>query len=552
MNKRFITGVLILACVSFIVRQSYGCTDSPIARIVNELYQDVPVGTRVYFDGIGSSVEETGSYDPDNGSPYGGGNGIDKYYWKYGDDPNDPNWYDDGGEPSHVYDTAGVYDVALYVVDDDNDRSDSNDYCEVWVYKIDKVVKDGTTNEGSLYVCLNGTVDLEAKPYPNYVEYYPTEETIWDVNQQPEGADALLDPDSNSLTTTLSGMTETGDYVITAKCGPNDPGDDITVTVDVEMKLEKVGNTTIEAGNNYSENTTIRVTAVHPATGETCTCFTGDVNIAEDTSDPNYVEIYSQNGGYLPGSITFTGGDNGVKTFVAKSLAGPPPEEEGSSPADPARIITTNYDVYNETGYLPVPQWTNDLGQVHDKSSGDVYDWFETRTKDIFDGASGDLATVLSKMAYYDQTTGAYGGQIIDWNHTATSGVHFNPHWVQTRLDTDASDYCGDPRSKYHTNSVIHEARHCYQDYLSSVDLGQPDDIAGKPNNDDDEDWLVETVPIAPSNYILDTGTSRSKCSGTDSFSGDATYDTYWSGGTRSALDNVIEKDAATYADNND
>jgi len=230
MNKRFITGVLILACVSFIVRQSYGCTDSPIARIVNEYYQDVPVGTRVYFDGIGSSAEETGSYDPDNGSPYGGGNGIDKYYWKYGDDPNDPNWYDDGGEPSHVYDAAGIYEVALYVVDDDNDRSDYNDYCEVWVYKIDKVVKDGTTDEGPLYVvCPDDTVDLEAIPYPN-VEYYPTDETIWDVNQQPEGADALLNPDSSSLTTTLSGMTEPGDYVIKARCGPNDPGDTIVVT----------------------------------------------------------------------------------------------------------------------------------------------------------------------------------------------------------------------------------------------------------------------------------------------------------------------------------
>jgi len=187
-----------------------------------------PVGTRVYFDGIGSSADETGSYDPDNGSPYGGGRGIDKYYWKYGDDPNS---YDDGGESSHVYDTAGIYEVALYVVDDDNDRSDYNDYCEVWVYKIDKVVKEGYPDEeGPLYVAVNDTVDLEAIPYPN-VEYYPTDETIWDVNQQPAGADALLNPDSNSLTTTLSELTVDGEYKVKAACGPNDPGDEITIIV---------------------------------------------------------------------------------------------------------------------------------------------------------------------------------------------------------------------------------------------------------------------------------------------------------------------------------
>jgi len=151
-------------------------------------------------------------------------------------------------------------------------------------------------------------------------------------------------------------------------------------------------------------------------------------------------------------------------------------------------------------------------------------------------------------------------GDIPSFQHRAvqvlgaigTPQVCFNPHFLSVRLNSDAVDYCGDPRSHAHTNTVIHEARHCYQDYLSSQDLGQTDDIAGKPNNDDDQDWLVETVPIGPTNYILDTNSPRNKCSGTDSFSGDATYDNYTSGGTRSTSDNVIEKDAATYAENND
>ena len=56
-------------------------------------------------------------------------------------------------------------------------------------------------------------------------------------------------------------------------------------------------------------------------------------------------------------------------------------------------------------------------------------------------------------------------------------------------------------------------------------DLGQVDDIAGKPNNDDEEDYLVETVPIFPNTYILDTTATRGTCSGNMSFSGDGTAD---------------------------
>jgi len=234
MNKRFITSVLVLICVSFIVSQSYACVDDvPLALIASEYYQDVCVGCSVHFDGIGSSAEQTGSYDPDNGSPYGGGNGIDKYYWNFGE-PNDPNWYGEEGDPNHTYDTAGIYTVALKVVDDDNTPSDYNDYCEVWVYKIDKVVKEGTTDEGPIYVCLNDTVDLEAIPYPNTV-YCPNDQIVWEVNQ-PADANAVLDPNSGSLTTTLSGLTEPGEYRVNAKCGTVDTGDEITIyVVDVNI-----------------------------------------------------------------------------------------------------------------------------------------------------------------------------------------------------------------------------------------------------------------------------------------------------------------------------
>ena len=84
-----------------------------------------------------SAPAQTGSYDPDNGTPYGGGKGIDIYGWWYGYG----NWdYSSGGTPSHTYDTAGMYWVDLYVYDDDEGtRSQYKASCRVYVVEVDKI-----------------------------------------------------------------------------------------------------------------------------------------------------------------------------------------------------------------------------------------------------------------------------------------------------------------------------------------------------------------------------------------------------------------------------
>jgi len=312
-----------------------------------------------------------------------------------------------------------------------------------------------------------------------------------------------------------------------------------------KIKLEKYGNTTISDDGNYSEDTHVKASVVAANSGALYSSFneTISVDIAE-TGTSCYASP-----GSMPSSISVGSGGTGTTATPCKSLVGP--INSTTPPAD-SQVTTTNYPIYNASGWVALDQWTNDLGQVHLRSSGDVYDWFETRTKDIYTDASGDLLTVLCKVSSYDQTTGSYYGEIVDWDHTATTAVHYNPHYITTRRDTSGGTFCGQSMDHQHTYTVIHEARHCYQDYLSSQDLGQTDDIGGKPDNDDDQDWLVETIPIGPTTYLPDTGTSRSKCTGTDSFSGDGTYDDYASGGTRSATDNVIEKDAAKYADDND
>ncbi len=306
MSKRFITSVLILAYVSFVVSQSYACVDDPpIPGITSEEYQDVPIGS-VDFNGVGTEIPETGSYDPDNGSSYGGGHGINKYFWKYGDDPNDPNWHEDGGTPSHVYDTAGVYDVALFVVDDDNTPSDGNDYCEVWVYEVNEVVESGTLDSGPLFVCLNEEVSLLAIPYPNYPLYYPVDATIWEVNQ-PAGGNAVLEPDCNSLTTTLKNLTVGGEYIVTAKCGSNDPGAKITIYAFEVASLEpndpNVTYTEFDDDDGDPNTRSFAIYVVDP---------NHEPNVVTVIATPN-PDINEPND--LPACWTLTGGDGTDKLF---------------------------------------------------------------------------------------------------------------------------------------------------------------------------------------------------------------------------------------------
>ncbi len=80
------------------------------------------------------------------------------------------------------------------------------------------------------------------------------------------------------------------------------------------------------------------------------------------------------------------------------------------------------------------------------------------------------------------------------------------------------------------------------------------DDREGQPNNDDDQDHLVDVVPIAPFNFIIDDDSEREHCEGVDSFKGDNEFDWYWikEGTTRSDNNNCLEKDAHTFADIHD
>jgi hypothetical protein len=130
-----------------------------------------------------------------------------------------------------------------------------------------------------------------------------------------------------------------------------------SVTVElppIAIKLELV-STTISTDGKYSEDSTIRVTAVNVSIRAPVTGFTGAVNLAEDGT-----AIYTQNwpngGTGLPALVTISSG--GTATFVAKSLAGPKTEGQNGAKPDPALITATNYPVDGSTS-LSIPQLDN-------------------------------------------------------------------------------------------------------------------------------------------------------------------------------------------------
>jgi len=144
-------------------------------------------------------------------------------------------------ETTHVFDSAldsYTVEVSAQRWDPDEDEaidgSDVDDWpsdeCIVYVVKVDKVEKrfDWPPDEGPLCVCVNGEVELEAKPDPSSA-VYPAGEPHWEV-VGPNGTSPSLNPESGSATTTLSGLTVRGHYIVTTRCGDGDADDSITVT----------------------------------------------------------------------------------------------------------------------------------------------------------------------------------------------------------------------------------------------------------------------------------------------------------------------------------
>ena len=190
------------------------------------------------------------------------------------------------------------------------------------------------------------------------------------------------------------------------------PGPELPATV--AMQLDLIG-TAISTDGNYSEDSTIQVTAVDASTGQPLTDFTGTVTIGE-APPPGEPAIYNQNGGSLvygspTSSVTISSG--GTATFLARSLAGPTAEGPTGQPPPPAIVTTTNYPLYLGNP-LTVQQWIiteiiDPLADLtvpdnEDPAGATVYNWLQARIHDMFTAARlGDqnLSSVLGTVLGY-------------------------------------------------------------------------------------------------------------------------------------------------------
>jgi len=559
LSTRFST-VCLLCCLSAI--PAFGWNEPPVADIDNSVtpyLQSVALDAKVILDG-------SDSYDPDYDD-------IITYRWRI----DQWNGYaymwlrtitDDEPSTSTSFSQLGKYRITLDVEDEHHGWSEWPDSC--YVYLVDVSIS------GDDYIALGAVVAISASVDPWDIGGEARlskscsgtgDVNVWrPVGGNPKGqllslpwswpmSHGTIPPLNVEATGTSSAI---GDVTLTLSyiaSGQVIESDSETFTIGLKMRLEKVGNTQIDSTHSYSENTTIRVTALF-ANGTPCVGFTGTVNIAEYQT--NLYAQHTDKGACLPTNVSVTSG--GTATFVARSLADPinyGPNQSGDPPP-PAKLRCVNFPT-ESPGYLNVPQWTDDLGRVHGEyfCTPPAYDWFETRTLNMFSTTNPDIVGVLWWVDGYD-LQGAADEKGRSWTVCGQefSSISFNPHWVETRLDIPDDDYyhtCGEAMGPDHTQTVLHEGRHCYQAYLTSGwatlygGLGYDDDPAVNYDNDEDQDWLVDEVPIEPSNFLIDSDAEREKCVGTVSFQDDTRYDNYQKDQVGD-WDNVLERDAEGFA----
>ena len=270
------------------------------------------------------------------------------------------------------------------------------------------------------------------------------------------------------------------------------------------IKLE-AGETTISEDGKYTEDTIITATAVKKRDGSTIGSFMGTVMIEETTPVP----IYSQNtahGAELPSFIQLTSGSGEV---LARSLAESP---DRLREPPPATIETKNYPLIGGSP-LEIEQWVRKAVLDPLRATGSAIDWAEARTRDIFDQATGDVAQVLVPIVSY--SFGSLDGEDAGGKAIAqpdgTTVIEIDPFIHGRRIDGPGSNYCGHTSTKNFTEVVLHEARHGYQWSLSLLNIGR-DDLPNRVDNDDDQDFLVDLVPVPPPSIIVDSSIPRTVC----------------------------------------
>jgi hypothetical protein len=161
------------------------------------------------------------------------------------------------------------------------------------VVDVDKVVKEGTTDEGALYVCVGEDVNLQALPDPCGASF-PEDQPTWQVLVKPQGSNPTLTP-ADGNTTTLGGLSLPGNYYVKAKCC-NGIGDVIVVIVfEIEQDYELWW---FNGENPIYYDTEVTLTASGLSTGSfewTVTAGTGKVDLNNGGADSDTITATDDN-----------------------------------------------------------------------------------------------------------------------------------------------------------------------------------------------------------------------------------------------------------------
>jgi len=260
-----------------------------------------------------------------------------------------------------------------------------------------------------------------------------------------------------------------------------------------EIKLEKVGNVTIEAANSFSENTDLKATVLYPTSlglslaGSIYTEFNKDIEFKEKAGTSYY---NGTNGATsLPKKVTAS---SGVANITLKSISnsttitGPTNADIDATAANTTQQAATNP--------IAVDQWV-------DGNSDGWVDWLRAQADPIltcYQGKAGEPGAVASSVTSMTQLNSACGTTPLGTTNIRISTVctvgGVNRH--RTNVSNELSD------------TIIHEARHSWVNQeLKRNDVGVDDDgSALTPSNDDDQDrWPEVLGGFSSANSLLES-----------------------------------------------
>ena len=286
-----------------------------------------------------------------------------------------------------------------------------------------------------------------------------------------------------------SGTTNITSPIYRIAIPPEDGGDktcEVEIPVEVYgITIEKVGNTIIEQGNNYSENTTIRASIsngfpslkVRFIEDTGTTYYDGNDGATDLTNDA--VRVIAVSGAIAQLEIKSVSNSG--------NITGPPDAKIKAELLDGSNNILCTSDILN------VDQWV-------DENTDGFIDWLEEHSFNILGCAqtsSGELASVASTVTGMGQENGPACG-------TTNRGSHF----------INISPVCGNP-NKHRlnvgnelTDTVLHESRHSQQNtdlVINTSTLVDDDENPATPSNDDDQDRFPESVTFSSANILLES-----------------------------------------------